>query len=117
MASTPEMLYFLLALEAAGEVPFVPKDYVDLMTHDRKLFAEHEKWRRNGNPGASGDCCDACKTVREMDAKYEEHQKDPKMNCSKPCHVCDEHRAAKKKELKEIQRISKKLASKKKKRD
>jgi hypothetical protein len=117
MANTSEMRYFLLALEAAGEVPFVPTDFADLLTHDRKIFAEHEKWRREGNPGADGECCESCGTVRKMNALYEEHQKDPKNMCGKPCHVCDEHRAAKAKELKAIKRISAKLSRMKKKRD
>jgi hypothetical protein len=120
MANTPEMLYFLLALEAEGEIPFVPKDYVDWMTYNRKLKREHDVWRKEGNPDAGtpediSKCCEACKMVQDMEDRFKEHQKDPKMNCGKPCHVCDEYRAAKAKELKEIQRISKKLASKKKK--
>lgn len=95
MANSNEMLMFLLALDASGEIPFVPKNYEDWMIHNRKQFAEHEKWRKEGNPSAGGDCCEACKMVRDMDAKYEEHQKDPKNHCdSSPCHVCAEYRSA-----------------------
>ena len=120
MANTSEMRYFLLALEAAGEVPFVPKDYADWMTYNRKLKREHDVWRKEGSPNAGtpediSKCCEACKMVQEMEVRFQEHQKDPKNQCGKPCHICDENRAARAKELKEIQRISKKLASKKKK--
>lgn|SRR5208282_143653 len=97
MANTPEMLYFLLALDNTDEIPFTPKDYADWMRHNRKIFAKHEEWRAQKNPSAEGDCCEACKMVRDMEAKYADHQNAPnKDQCGTPCHICDEHRAARK---------------------
>jgi hypothetical protein len=98
MANTPELLYFLLALSASKEMPFIPKDFTDWMTYNRKLKREHDEYRKK-YPTAqdASKCCEACKMVGEMDAQYEEHQKDPKNECGKPCHICDEHRAAHKK--------------------
>ena len=120
IVQNPDLRMFLLALSGSEEMPFVPKDYADWMTYNRKLKREHDVWRKEGNPSAGtkediSTCCEACKMVQDMEARFQEHLKDPKMNCGKPCHICDENRAARAKELKEIQRISKKLASKKKK--
>jgi len=99
MANSREMLMFLLALDASPEMPFVPKNYEDWMQYNRKLKAEHDEWRKKGNPGAGtmediSVCCEACKMVQEMEARFEEHQKDPLGNCGTPCHICDEARAA-----------------------
>jgi hypothetical protein len=118
MASSRDMLMFLLALEASEEMPFIPKNYEDWMAYNRKLKREHDAYREE-HPALVADaskCCDACKMVLEQEARFEEHQKDPENQCSKPCGICDEHRAAAAKELKEAQRISEKLARKKKKR-
>ena len=99
MANSREMLMFLLALDASKEMPFIPKNYEDWMQHNRKLKAEHDKWRAEGNPSACGSAndpntCEACKMVLDMEAKHEEHRKNPTYLCGKPCHICDEWRAA-----------------------
>lgn len=109
IVQNPDLRMFLLALSSSEEMPFVPKDYVDWMTYNRKLKREHDVWRKDGslNAGTFEDistCCEACKMVQDMETRFKEHQKDPKMNCGKPCGICDEHRAAAAKELKEAQR-------------
>jgi len=101
MANSRDMLMFLLALNASKEMPFVPKNYEDMMAHARETFAQHEKHRQQqSNTSSDGHCCEDCELVWKMDALHEEHRKDPKNQCGKPCHVCDEWRKAHKKNAK-----------------
>ncbi len=95
MANSRDMLMFLLALKGSTEMPFIPKDYADWMTYNRKIFAEHEEHRKKqSNTSSDGKCCDACEMVWEMEAKHKEHTTNPAYFCGKSCHVCDEWRAA-----------------------
>ncbi len=118
ITQNPDLRMFLLALSGSAEMPFVPKDYFDWMTYNRKLKREHDEWRANGSQGTDtadiSTCCEACKMVQDMEVRFQEHQKDPKNQCGKPCDICDEANAAHAAELKEIKPISK-IASKKKK--
>jgi len=99
MANGPHMRMFLLALKASEEMPFVPKDYEDWISHCRPIKEEHDKWRAAGNPSASPEnpekCCESCALIIQQDKTYEEHKANPQAIhgtriSPQECHICHE---------------------------